>query len=171
MKMTLDTANKTVKLLKAEQSKILEEERNNNTYSYFIGEEAYAPDYNFTATQEKLSRISDAIIKIKVAVRKYNVEHVLRDGMTVDEAILRLAFLSKEKEKYDNMRKVAPKIRVNSSYRATSVSEYRIANFSIEEAQAKYAKAYEEVVSLQDSINAFNLLNTVDVDVDIARLL
>lgn len=170
MKMSLDSANKTVKLLKAEQSRILEEEHNNNTYSYFLGEEIYAPDYDFASTQEKLSRISDAIIKIKVAVRKYNTEHILKDNMTVDEAILRLAFLSKEKEKYDNMRKIAPKTRVNGSYRSSSVSEYRVANFSIEEVQARYVKVYEEVVTLQDSINAFNLLNIIDVDVDITGL-
>ena len=168
--MSLDSANKTVKLLKAEQSRILEEERNNNTYSYFLGEEIYAPNYDFASTQEKLSRISDAIIKIKVAVRKYNTEHILKDNMTVDEAILRLAFLSKEKEKYDNMRKIAPKTRVNGSYRSSSVSEYRVANFSIEEVQARYVKVYEEVVTLQDSINAFNLLNIIDVDVDITGL-
>ncbi len=68
-----DTANKTIKNLQAEIDLILNNENRNRTYTCGVSETPHAPEYSFSNTQERLTRLRGKIAKLRHAVNRFNL--------------------------------------------------------------------------------------------------
>lgn len=164
MLMNCDTANKMVKQLQSDKMAIETGEVQNSAYSYLNGETPEKPEYDFAETQKILRQYDDKIVKLKHAINVFNCTTQL-DGldMTIDAALVRMAMLSGEKSKLNNMRTSQKKSRITTM---RGVSEFTELNYAIEDAQARYEEVSRELLTIQQALNMANLTKTFEVDIE-----
>ena len=160
--MNCDTANKRIKQLTLERSKLLAQECEASTYSYLHGEEPYVPEYDFAATQKKLDKLAVEITTIKHAVNVFNSTTISPiTGLTVDAMLVRMPMLHAQKEKLGRMRAVMEKSRRMAMN--AKASEYTVRNYSAENAEAEYQRVTDELTILQQELNRINLTEQFEV--------
>lgn len=165
MQMNCDTANKLVKKLSAERTKVLSAESTSSTFGYLQGEEPYKPEYDFAATQAALAALDNKIITLKHAVNLFNISHMVPGtNLTVDAALVRMTFLSSEKERLNRMRQVPKKRRSVSIGGKTS--EFTERNYDDADAEAAYQAALSELTTIQQGLNAINMTEFFEVELD-----
>ena len=162
--MNCDAANKLIKQLQADRDALLVNERNNSTYSFLSGEATELPEYKFAEIQEKLDKYAHDIVTLKHAVNRFNLETELPEiGLTIDAALVRMAFLSQEKFKLNRMRNAQPKSRITTG---RGVSEYTMLNYDLNEVNVKFRSVCDELIAIQQALNIANLTKTFEVDIE-----
>ena len=161
MTMNCDTANKLVKRLVDEQTSILEKEANSMVYmSTMADEEKVRPEYDFIATQKKLNGIMEMILTIKHAINDFNVNTVIPCGYSIDQALVAMTILNKQKSKLEKMRK-RQEITKRTSYGGEDA--YEFANFDRADAEDEYRRVSKKLMEIQSEINTVNITKTFDV--------
>lgn len=156
LNMTCDSANKRIRQLTIERSRILSEERANQTYAYIQGEEPYQPEYSFANTQKALDAINEEIISLKHAVNLFNTTHIVPGTeLTIDQALVRLPMLTEKKTKLEHMLVIQPKTR--RTLMSGNASEFTVRNFDVTEVQAMYDDVSKEIVTIQQGLSTINL--------------
>lgn len=160
---SIDYANKLVKRLQQLQSSIINQESSTSVYSHYFNEEPIIPEYNFAKTQTKINAIEDMIITIKHEVRVANMAGKLKNfsDMSVDEAILKLAFLNKRKTRLERLANTIPEH--TRTLGGAKGSEIYKANFDVKEAKSAYHNLMETIAMIQDELNIFNVLTQVKI--------
>ena len=125
--LTSAAANKWIKSLEDEKSYYLSLEESASVYTLSEGEITDPPEYDYQKVNGEIKQIDATIRKIKHAVNVFNTTTVLPElGITVDEALVKMAQLNLYRNKLDIMRRRLPKERVDSfSARAKTVIEYQ----------------------------------------------
>ena len=161
MKLTLAEANRKAQQLKLECSRILREEENTCTYAHGEGEEPLPQNYSFSSTQKRLKALHEKIARIRHAVSLYNVTHMVSGmGITIDEALVRIAMLSETKRRLDEMCLI-PEIERRSQYRTVDIVHR---NFNVDEVRAEAERVTDELNRLRAALDLTNLTSMIEVD-------
>lgn len=167
IRINCDAANKTVKQLQGEVDALLSIERDTSTYTYGADEKERpeAPEYSFEATSKRLEELQGYIRTIKHAINQFNVSTVLPDfGITIDEALVKMAMLTQRKKTLNEMRRMQALQRTQSYHTA---AEYRVRNFDPKPVREAYDAVSKELLKLQQALNWANLSKEIEIDLDL----
>ncbi len=124
------------------------------------------PEYDFQATQEELEMLEGKIRKIKHAINRFNLtQEVPGFGMTIDQMLVYIPQLTERKRKLGVMRGRLPKERIDAYNRASNIVEYEYSNYDIQEAEAAFARAADELAKAQNALDVINSTVTFEVDI------
>ena len=116
-----------------------------------------APAYDFLATRDEVTRIDAEVLRIRHALHRFNLETVLPDSkITIDEALVLMAQLGKEKQLLKDMRARLPRKRVDANWTGSASIEYEYANYDIKQAEERYAAVAQRISDLQMEIDYAN---------------
>lgn len=164
---TSASANKHIRALEEEKSRLLGLERDNATYILATGEEEEPPAYSYQETRDAVDALDAEIRKVRCALHKFNMDTTLPGSeMNIDECLVYLAQLSTKARRVNLLRCQQPKTR-KQSYgmgRNSSVIEYEYANYDIAEPAADYKALSEEIAALQLKLDLVNQTKTFTVE-------
>lgn len=166
--MTSAAANKYLRALDEEKSYYRSIENNGSTYVLAENEkETTPPDYDYDKITRMVDEINRKICIVKHAVNLFNVTTKLEGfDMTVDQALVYLAQLSRKKARLDSMRKRQEKTRVNSGYGRSLIIEYEYVNYDLEQVRTDFEAVSDEISRLQMAIDYCNQTISFEVNVD-----
>lgn len=170
MQITSATAGKMIKALEDEKAFILEREKLTSTYILSVGEKEEPPVYDYEQTQQAITDLDAKIAKLRYALHNFNSKTMLPNlGVSIDEALIVLAQLSKQAKRLDRMRMRLPKQRMTSSSygryeNLSSTPQYEYANYDIERAEADYQEVSSRIEALQLDIDLVNHTYLFEVD-------
>lgn len=162
MKMTITAANREIKRLKEELSRIQEEELCCQVITHSEGEAQIPVAYDFLATQAKIDGINERIMKIRHAVNVFNVNHILPGaGMTIDAVLIRVAMMSEEKKKLQGMLRIQEVSR-KPSYNSVEISHR---NFDKTQVEDRFRRVSDELEKMWAELDLANLTEEIEVDI------
>ncbi len=170
--MTSAIAAKRIRRLEDEKHTLLSKEDDNCTYTVAQDEEPDVPAYDYAATRTRIAEINDEVLRLRHAVHAFNITTKLEDSdLTIDEALVLIAQLSKEQRVLNYMRMRQPRSRSNNyryEYRGNSSSspiyEYTYVNYDIEQVEHDYQVLCDRLADLQLKIDFCNQTITFEVD-------
>lgn len=165
--MTSAAANKYLRALDEEKQFYLTLEENASTYVLADNERQEAPEYDYNAVSAKLAELNAKICTVKHAINLFNVRTKLEKfDMTIDQALVYLAQLSRNKNRLDVMRRRQPKTRVNDRFSRSNLIEYMYVNYDLDQAREDFEKVSDEISRLQMALDYCNQTIEFEVDVD-----
>lgn len=163
--LTSASANKLLRQLENDKYFLESQERSTCTYVLAKDEEAEPPLYDYAETQKSIDEIDARERAIRHALHRFNMETVLPDlGITVDEALIRMAQLSRRARRLDNLRSTQAVAREHGRFSGNLI-EYRYANFDVNQAKADYEAVTDQINALQLKIDLCN--QTIPFEVDL----
>lgn len=171
MVITPDGAQKLIKKLEEKKNTLNSEMNRQSTFVVAVSEgdiEELRPKFSFDNTVKDINEINEKILKIKHARNKFNVETLLPDiGLTIDQALIKMAILNREYSTYSSMGNKMEKERLSSVMRATADIEYRYTNYDIAKAAEIGNEMYNKIFEIQEKLNLVNSTYTFEVDVEV----
>ena len=168
MKYTSAEANKLLKTLEKKREKIAGKEKKVAKFTVSSTEnvEELRPGYDFADTQQQLAKIDEDIRKVKHAINVFNVTHEIPgfDGVTIDQALIWLPQMNIEAKKLAAMAESIERERVESF--RTTIIDYVIANYDIEEAEKAYDEMRDKLNKLQLALDVANTTQTIEIHVE-----
>ena len=162
---TSASANKYLRTLDDEKFHLLEQEREACVYTRAAGEADEPPAYRYDDVRAQVAAIDAQARAIRHALHLFNATTTLPEsGITIDEALIKLARLSNLKDTLSQMRDRREKERVTSTFTRSEMIEYRYANYDIAQAAADYSAVLEQIASLQLEIDLANQTRTFEVE-------
>lgn len=159
-------AGKYIKQLEDEKENLLRIEHERCTYDLVVGEEELRPAYDFDATQTQVDALDGKIRHVRHALHLFNAHTELPCGMTIDEALIALAQLSRKKARLDDLRSRQERERLGTRmFAKTDAVEYRYANYDVSAAEEMYRAVSQQVSELQLEIDLCNQTKTFEVEV------
>ena len=163
MIVSIECANKEVKLLNEYKARLLALENSNKAWvSTDVDKEADRPEYDFKDTQEKIMKTVAKICDIKHKVNLFNISHVLPCGLTVDSALVRMTMLNDRANTLSRLSMMSDKIRMTHVQGEGKLYQYR--NFDAAEAEAELTVLQREILTIQTQINEANLQNHIEIE-------
>ena len=167
MEFTSASANKYLRKLQDEKTRLLHTEHGVCTYELSEGEETEPPSYDYEATRARIVEIDDRARAIRNALHSFNMRTVLpTSGITIDEALILLAQLSMNKERLSSLASRQPKERIRERYfgSGSGAVEYRYANYDVARAEADYYAVADRIADLQLELDLVNQTKSFAVD-------
>ena len=164
--MTSAVANKLLRKYNEELQRKYNEESQCSTYTEVEGVNPLIPSYNFSEVRSDIKQLMDKIRKLKHAINVFNTTTVLQKfDMTIDEVLVYMSMLSKEKVRLEKM--IVPNTKViNTGFSArNNVVEYTVYNYDVKDVRDKYDDVCELITTLQLELDLTNSTVTFDVDV------
>lgn len=166
MKLTSAGANKMIKALNEDLEGLLKKEETESTTTYGINEEPLPTDYDFARMQQQMDALNQKIAVLRHAVNVFNTTTVLEEfGFTIDEALVRMAMLTKKKQRLARMKEVPPLVRTSPSY-GSNTPELTRRNYDAEQVEQEYRRVSDQLTALQLTLDRANLLSEFEVDLD-----
>lgn len=157
-------ANKLLKKLMEEKNFIISTENKRKTYTVYASEtNVVVPEYNFLNTQKQLKNIDEMILKIKHALNIFNTTTEIMDGLTIDEALVKMSIISNRLSNLKYMCDIQ-EIESGSNYKGETYKTY--ANFDHDDVKSTYNSLSKELSEIQLALDKTNMNNTFDVDID-----
>jgi len=166
--ITSAAASKMIKTLQEDKMYLLEIEENASTYIKVVGYEDIKPTYNYEEVRAELVNIDRKIAHIKHALNLFNCTTKLPGfDITIDEGLVRMAQLNKEKTRLDVMRKRLPISRMKAVGfgESNSLVEYVCTNYDIEIVQKDYMEVSEQIKRIQLALDDVN--QTIEFQLDL----
>lgn len=161
---TSASANKLLRTYEDEKNYLLSMEADSATYVLADGEKEEPPAYSYEETAARLAQIDREVRKLKHAINVFNVGAVLpKLGITIDEALVKMAQLTRTRARLDSMRKRLPKAR-KQEYGRTNLIEYEYVNYDLQKVQEDYQKVCQEIMEIQMELDYCNQTVTFEVD-------
>ncbi len=160
--MTSAYASKLLKQLNEDKTFWLNKENQSKTYIAATDEEPVIPEYDYAEVAATIEEIDQKICRIKHAINLVNVSSQICVGdkkMSVDTILVRMAQLNKRKDILDDMRKQAPKARVDSygfSAGSGNGAEYKYINYDLDLVKKEYARIDSEIMEMQIALDKHN---------------
>ncbi len=170
-KLTLTSAEaaKLLRKLNEEYASIAEKEEKRKVFRAALGEdpESVRPDYDYRQTQTELEETAEKIRRVKHAVNLFNVSTVVPGfDVTVDEMLVLIPQLTRQKAKLAGMRLRLPKERVDERLmRGSNVIDYTYLNYDPAEAQSDHAAVSDRLAAAQLALDRVNQTVTVQVEI------
>lgn len=158
MTYTSAEANKLLNSLYSEQSMLLRKESDSCVFIAATCEdiEEARPDYDYGETQARLAELEEKIRKVKHAINVFNVTHEIPGfGMTIDQALVCLPQLTRNREKLSDLCTMPVKDRL-SNRGGSSLIEYRYTNYDVAAAAADLRAVSERLAKLQNALDLEN---------------
>lgn len=163
--LTSAGANKLIKALEDKKNYLLSLEAGSSIYILAEGEKEEKPNYDYLVTSEELEEINLSVRKIKHAINVFNTTTVLNPlGITIDEALIKMAQLSNRKAQLDIMRKRLPKERQSNPYMRSNIIEYQYVNYDLTRVSEDYDQLCEQITDIQLALDTCNQTQTFEVD-------
>lgn len=161
-KVTSAFANKMLRKLSDDKEFILSNEYSSLTYECHDDPDEKMlehPDYNFDNVNDEIERIDAQVRAIKHSLNIFNATTELDGlGITIDEALVKMAQLNRRKDRLHYMR--LKKDRVRHSHRGSVIAddepEYTFLSYNIEDVKRKYEEVQQEIFELQNKIDYAN---------------
>ena len=171
MKYTSSEAAKLLQKLNEELNEVKRMESMSSVFNAALGEsvEDVRPAYDFKAVQGKISILQEKIRKVKHAINVFNcAQEVPGFDMTIDQVLILIPQLNKEKSKLDAMANTLPKVRENmiGAFRNSSsnIIDYKYANYEISDAKAALKEVSDRLSQAQTALDFVN--STVKFEID-----
>lgn len=166
MQLTCDAANKMVRELNDKLARIWQDERSRHTYTSTIQrKELDRPAYDFLGTQATIDETNMKILKLKHAINKFNVAEVLPCGLTIDEALCRMAHLNEQRKKLRDYLAILEIVKPDTRFGSrANPDDYIFRNFDVKEAEAAFEDISNELIQIQSELNVANVTKTFEVD-------
>lgn len=162
--ITPAAANKMVRKLEDEKSYLISMMNEMSTYIEAEGVEPVIPEFNYENTISEIMAIDEKIAKIKHCINVFNTSTTIPEiGITVDQALVKMAQLNHLKNYIDRMRKRQKKCRYNTL--AGTIIQYECVNYDIEKTKADYEKISNEIIDIQMSLDKCNQTIMFDLDI------
>lgn len=154
--ITSDGAKKLLDTLEKEKQKIYTEISDLATYIVATteNEEELRPEFDLEQCIKDLDLIDEKVLAIRHARNIFNTSTELPCGLTIDEALVKLAQLNNRSSKYSTWASRQPKKR-NVSYNSQTI-EYIYTNYDIPAARERDKALTEEIHKLQEELNFIN---------------
>ena len=162
MKMTIVEANRLAKQFSEEIKRLEAEEANVRVYAHSEGEQPVIQKYDFRGTQDRITALQGKVTKIRHRVNSFNITSKINGmDMTVDEALIRISFLS------NKLKKLADMKGIQAVYRKSTYSSVEIVhrNFDLDEVIAEWESVLKELNQLRAALDLTNLTETIEVDI------
>ena len=160
MLYTSAEANKLLKKLNDQYLDLRNQEEKTKTFNAATMEdvEAVRPAYDYAKSQVTLSEIQNEIRHVKHAINIFNVStNVPGFDMTIDEMLVYIPQLTRNKNKLANMKAILPKERVeDGTYRNSNFIDYRYANYDLSQVEADYERVSDELTKAQLALDQIN---------------
>ncbi len=165
---TSASAAKFIKRLESEKARLVSLEGKNSTYVLAQGEECDPPAYDYRETVERIDGLDETIRRIRHALHLFNAQAMIPDeGITVDEALIKLAQMNSKLRRLERLREIEPKTRLESGmFGGKGMIEYQYASFDTKEAFADYEELYRRISDLQLGLDLVNQTETFTVELD-----
>ena len=168
MKYSSQKLGKILKKTEEELSSLIRMEGQSKEFNAAVSEDAESmrPKYNFSETQAKREDLEGKIRTIKHALNKYNVFTVVPElNMTIDQALVYIPQLVKQKFQYSEMKDKMPKTRVNANFfKGINIIDYVHLNYDVNEAAAKYEEVSEKLANAQMALDKINSEENIELD-------
>ena len=173
MRYTSDAASKQLKRLQEDYDALLQEEKSRCRTTFQLDDyrkrqeagENFKGGFDFVSMQSNLSTLQMQIEKLKHSINVFNATTVLpKHGITIDQALVRMAFLSKRKRVLWDMRAFADAERPPHGFGVRDNSDIIICSFDQREAKTEYNKVCEELSALQQELNYVNVTISFECD-------
>ena len=169
MKVNSAVANKMLKKITEEYEALKVKEAHSKDFLASVNEnpDSIRPKYDFTKTQAELYVLEEKIRKIKHALNKFNVNTLIPEfGINIDEMLVLIPQLTKQKTKLGAMKDRLPKMREKVvGYGANGVIDYRYINYDIDEVQKEYQLVTEKLTKAQLALD--NINTSIEFELDI----
>lgn len=167
MKLTSAEANKILKKLQEDRMSLIRTEKDSMEFNASVNEdpESVRPEYNYQEIQEKKNELDMKIRLLKHSINKFNVTTELANGMTIDQALIRMPQLTELKERYAGMKDALKKRRDTSPFANKYVIDYVYINYDREKVRKDYERVCKELQELQLELDDVN--NSVCFEADI----
>lgn len=167
MTITLDAA---FKVIKQENERIGRLRELRSKRALFVSEEATVetdrPAFSLEDNAKELAASIQKISALKHAINQFNATHEVWNGKTVDECLVLMAFLSKEKDALGRYRNIEEKSRWNSRTVANAPTvEYQYRNYPADYLEKLYADTEQSIMEIQSAINVANVTQTIEVNI------
>lgn len=166
------TSAESVKLLRRlteERDSLLQMESKVSTFRAAVGEDAESlrPEYSFGDTRKAVDDLTRQILRVKHAINIFNTTTEVGDtGMTIDEVLVYLPYLSNLKKRLSGMAERLPKERIDEPFgRSSNIIDYRLVNYDLSEAKKKFETVSEELSSLQTALDLVNSTETMEIEI------
>lgn len=170
MKVTSAQAAKLLRKLEDEKASLLSAEQMSCSFRAAVGEdiESVRPKYDYVQTQKAVADIEAKVRKVKHAINMFNVSQMIPEfDMTIDQMLVYIPQLSRQRAKLNEMKSVLPKTRADYGIRTTSINiiDYTYANYDIEKAEKDFGEISDLLARAQTALDTVN--NTVTFDIEI----
>lgn len=118
--------------------------------------------YDFAKAREQIEKINEKERKIRHARNLFNTRTKVYKDMTVDEILIYMAQLNREKSLLDNMKDIPEVRRETGSF--NDEPEYTYINYDRKEVQKKYDEVSNELSEVQLALDRVNLTKTFNID-------
>ncbi len=170
MKYSSQKLGKILKKTEDELSSLILKESQSKEFNAAVGEDAESvrPQYNFSETQAKREELESRIRTIKHALNKYNVSTIVPElNMTIDQALIYIPQLVKQKHQYSAMKDKMPKTRVSSNFfKGINLIDYVYVNYDVSEAAAKYEEITEKLATAQMALDKINAEENIELSLE-----
>lgn len=170
MTLTSAQANKLLGKLNDNLASLQNKERQTCAFNAALSEdiESVRPKYDYTATQVAIDEISDKIRKVKHAINVFNTTTIVPElNMTIDEVLVLIPQLTRQRCKLNAMKSRLPKERVQTGVRNSNIIDYVIANYDIAETERDYESVSDYLAKVQTALDVVNTTVTFEIDVDV----
>ena len=168
MKLTSQEAGKMLKKLNEKIQSLILMEKKSASFLASVGEdpETCRPEYDYKAVQKEIQGLELQVRKLRHALNVFNTTHVVPGfEMTIDEMLVYIPQLTKQKEKLDAMKSELPKSRVEPHYgSAQNFIDYKYLNYSVKTAEADYERVSTELSKAQTALDLVNSTESFDID-------
>lgn len=170
MRMTSAEAAKLLRKLNEELANILVLEQQSREFSAALGEdvESVRPTYDYQVTQDQIKGLEARIRQVKHAINSFNLAQEVPgfEGMTIDQMLVYIPQLNRQKAKLSLMQQRLPKQRENVSFgRGAQVIDYSYANYDLERVRADFDQVSEELSRAQTALDRIN--TTVQLEIPV----
>lgn len=171
MKLTSDSASKRLKMLQDDYDTLLQEEEAAKQILIPLEDyrkkaeasEGFKTRFDFYKMQGDLARASLEIENLKHAINLFNVSTLLpKHNITIDQALVRMAFLSKRKKILREMRALPDVGRSPHGFMRAESADVQVCAFNQDDAKVEYRKVCDQLSALQQELNYINV--TVEFD-------
>ena len=135
MKLTSAGANKMIKAWNEDLEGLLKKEEAESRTTYGINEEPLPANYDFARMQQQMDALNQKIAVLRHAVNVFNTTTMLEGfGFTIDEALVRMAMLTKKKQRLAQMKQVPLLVRTSPGY-GSNTPEMTCRNYDAEQVE------------------------------------
>ena len=165
MEYTSAQANKLLKKLQEEHEDLLNVERQSYFFVAATTEdiELARPAYDYAKVQEKLLDLEKQIRHVKHCINVFNTTNIVEGfDMTIDQILVYIPQLTRQKEKLGFMASSLEKKRLTNTNR-TNLIEYQFANYELKKVQEDYAAVSDELTRAQIALDRINTTKTMEI--------
>ena len=160
--MTHTEAMKEIKKLEDEKRRLLQEEKATCTVTYTENETPIDTGYSYQETNKAIIDYDFRIRHLKALLAKSNATTIIKGfDITIAEALIYLAQLTQQLERFQELSLRQPLVREGATYRNASY-EFTKTLYDVKEAKKQYQECFDLISKLQMAIDLTNLTTTID---------